>query len=67
MIPDAIELATALPSVVLTPVPRLMLATAGLTGLAVTHSTPATTFPVVLSPKQSTTRTATSLAALATP
>ena len=61
------ELATALSSVVLAPPPSDMLATAGLTWLAVTQSTPAITPALVPLPAQSSTRTATRLTALATP
>ncbi|GAB3811010.1 hypothetical protein GCM10027605_50330 [Micromonospora zhanjiangensis] len=67
MTPEEIELATALSSVVLAPPPRLMFATAGLTALAVTQLTPATTPEVLPLPEQSSTRTPTSRTALATP
>src|SRR5688500_6501936 len=65
--PELMELATALSSVVLTPPPRLMLATAGLTALLVTQLTPAMTPAVVPLPVQLSTRTPTSRTALATP
>ena len=65
--PDAIELATALSSAVLTPPPRLMFATAGRTAFAVTQSMPWTMSAVVPLPAQLSTRTATMLTPLATP
>src|SRR6266542_3314128 len=65
--PELIELATALSNVVSMPPPRLMLATAGVTLLAVTQSMPAATCAVVPLPLQFRTRTATSCTPLATP
>ncbi|GAA3044666.1 hypothetical protein GCM10020229_64800 [Kitasatospora albolonga] len=67
MTPEAIEAATALSRVVEGLPPRLRLATAGLTAFLVTHSTPETTPAVVPEPLLSSTRTPTTLAALATP
>src|SRR6266498_1509970 len=61
------ELLTALSSVVSTPPPRLMLATAGLTAWAVTQSMPAATCAVLPLPWQLSTRTPTSCTPLATP
>jgi hypothetical protein len=67
VIPELIELRTALSIAVLAPPPRLMLATAGLTALAVTQSMPPTTCALVPLPEQLSTRTPTSCTALATP
>ena len=62
------ELVTAVSSAALVPAPpRLMLATAGLTALAVTQSTPAMTWSKVPEPAQLSTRTPTSWTPLATP
>jgi hypothetical protein len=65
--PELIEEATALSSAVLTPPPRLMLATAGFTAFWVTQLTPAMTPALVPLPEQLSTRTPTSLTAFATP
>lgn len=65
--PAAIELRTAVSSVLSAPPPRLMLATAGLTAFWVTQSTPETTPAVVPLPEQLSTLTATSRTPLATP
>src|SRR3954452_5771994 len=65
--PEAIEFATAESRAELTPPPRLMFATAGLTALVVTQLTPAMTPALVPLPEQFSTRTPTSLTPLATP
>src|SRR5690349_4955807 len=65
--PLAMERSTAASRVELAPPPSDMLATAGLTALAVTQSMPAMTPAVVPLPLQSSTRTATRLTDLATP
>src|SRR5512133_3772028 len=65
--PLAMEFATAWSSAVEAPPPRLMLATAGFTALAVTQSMPAMTPDVVPLPEQLSTRTATSVTPFATP
>src|SRR5215510_1890977 len=63
--PELIEFATAESSAVLTPPPRLMLATAGLAWFAVTQFTPAITPEFVPDPWQLSTRTANSRTDLA--
>ena len=65
--PAAIELLIAASSALEAPPPRLMLATAGRTRLAVTQSTPGITPEVDPEPLQSSTRTACSVTPLATP
>ena len=67
VMPELIELATALSSVVLAPPPRLMLATAGFTAFEVTQLTPLITPAVVPLPEQLSTLTATRRTPLATP
>ncbi|GAA3415450.1 hypothetical protein GCM10018952_40040 [Streptosporangium vulgare] len=65
--PEAMELETAVSSVVLALPPRLMLATAGLTALAVTQSTPSMMIEVEVLLPQPNTRTPISVTALAMP
>jgi len=65
--PELIEFETAVSSEELAPPPRLMFATAGLIEFDVTQFTPAITPEVDPEPLQSSTRTARSIAFLATP
>ena len=67
VMPEAMELATAVSKAVDGAPPRLMLATAGFTAFAVTQFTPAITWSKEPFPVQSRTRTETSDTFFATP